>query len=267
LAIDCMHELRRQRERWDQIAIKFPDLFPAASTQYYREREIELLGRTVEPLNGKRVLKLDLWNEAVNTRILHWMSAAGATCHGLDVSHVTASRAKAGTNGFTVIQADMRHVPFRDRSFDLVYTIGTLEHIEEYREALREIFRVLKPGGLIIAGVPYKWDPFLRPVLVSLLDAVGKYPYSPEKSFGQREFAQIVKSVGYRVKEQTGLLAFPGLIRLMELFLLRRKVKWPGLFSLLLTPFGRLEARYAWYRAKGYLLVVVAEKPGPVTPL
>ncbi len=255
-------ERRHQRNRWDKIARSFPDLFPAASTQYYREREIELIRRAAGPLLGKRVLKLDLWNEAVNTQILHWMSAGGAACHGLDISHVTASRAKARTNGFTVVQADMRRVPFRHGSFDLVYTIGTLEHIEEYREALRETFRVLKPDGVIIAGVPYKWDPFLRPVLVSLLDAIGQYPYSPERSFGQREFARIVESAGYRVEERTGLLAFPGVIRLVELLLLRRKVKWPRLFSVVLSSFGRLEAGSAWWRAKGYLLVVVARKPG-----
>ncbi len=261
LAAERLPEQRRQRNRWDNIARSFPDLFPAASTQYYREREIELIRRAAGPVRGKRVLKLDLWNEAVNTQILHWMSAAGAACNGLDISHVTASRAKARTNGFTVVQADMRHVPFRHGSFDLVYTIGTLEHIEEYREALRETLRVLKPNGVIIAGVPYKWDPFLRPVLVSFLDAIGQYPYSPERSFGQREFARILESVGYRVEERTGLLAFPGVIRLVELLLLRRKVKWPRLFSLVLSPFGRLEAGSAWWRAKGYLLVVVARKP------
>ena len=47
--------------------------------------EIALLSRCLGDLAGRRVLKLDLWNEAFNTRILHWMAAQGAETYGLDV--------------------------------------------------------------------------------------------------------------------------------------------------------------------------------------
>ena len=49
-------------------------------------------------------------------------------------------------------------LPFSDDSFDLVTALDVLEHIEDDRAALREIARVLRPGGTFLATVPaYGW--------------------------------------------------------------------------------------------------------------
>ena len=43
---------------------------------------------------------------------------------------------------------------YPDNTFDLVTTTEVIEHLEHYRETLREIFRVLKPGGLCVLSTP-----------------------------------------------------------------------------------------------------------------
>ena len=97
----------------------------------------------------------------------------------------TVSSARAvlrGHNpGFAI--ADVRTLPFVDESFDLIYSMGTIEHFDEYAEAARELFRVLRPGGRAIIGVPNKLDPFLRPLMVTLLNSLNLYGYGMEKSF------------------------------------------------------------------------------------
>ncbi len=45
-------------------------------------------------------------------------------------------------------------LPFADDSFDLLTTLDVLEHIEDDRGALREVARVLAPGGRMVATVP-----------------------------------------------------------------------------------------------------------------
>lgn len=256
---------RKQRERWDSLARGMPDLLPATSTKYYRQREIELIGRCFGPLNGKRVLKLDLWNEAVNTRILHWMRSQGAEAFGLDFSRVVTSRAHLNNQGLQhpphLIEADIRRLPFQDCSFDFVYTMGTIEHINEYRDAVREVHRVLRVGGKAIIGVPHKWDIFLRPLLVQVLDLFGKYPYSPEKSFGFGELRGVVEGCGLKVLHRTGILAFPGIVRMAELFLYKRRVPLHRLAAPVLWPFERMEARWRWLGLFGYLIAMLAEKP------
>ena len=51
-------------------------------------------------------------------------------------------------------RVDLQNLPFRNSSYDFVFASHVLEHIVEDRLALREIHRVLKPGGLAILLVP-----------------------------------------------------------------------------------------------------------------
>jgi len=256
---------RRQSESWDRIARRMPDFFDAPSTLYYRRCEIALIRRELGELAGRRVLKLDLWNEAINTRILHWMRSRGALAFGLDISQEVALRARRrptpGRGPLPVTRADIRELPFPTGGFDLVYTMGTIEHIPEYRAAIAEVGRVLKPGGRAIIGVPNRWDPWARPLLVWLLDRFGLYAYSPEKSFSFRELARDVEAAGLRVVRRTGILALPGIVRMADLFLYTRRIPLFKLSPLVLRPFQFAELRWDWVRRNGYLLAAVVEKP------
>jgi SAM-dependent methyltransferase len=55
-------------------------------------------------------------------------------------------------------------LPFRDRSFEEVHASHVLEHIPDLERAMAEIHRVLRPGGLLVAHVPYGlrglYDPY-----------------------------------------------------------------------------------------------------------
>jgi len=259
-------EMRRdERRRWDRLAERMPDLSPAASTGYYRRSEIALLRRAMGSFAGKRVLKLDLWNDAFNTRILHWMEDQGAEVYGLDVSGVIAGRsarnARREGRRLHLLQADIREIPFPAECFDFVYTMGTIEHIEEYRDSIREIHRVLKPGGRAVIGVPHRWNIFLRPVLVAFLEAIGRYPYCPEKSFGYGELKRDVEGCGLRVEAREGLLLLPGILRLLDLYLCLNGNTLRRLVPPLLAPFEYLETSWPVLRRFGYLTAVLAEKP------
>jgi len=254
----------RQREHWEKVAQTLPDLWGAASTQYYRRCEQALVRRHFGPLAGKRVLKLDLWNEAGNTRLLQWMSESGAAVFGIDLSWTTTARARAnfaaeGRSGH-VTQSDIRWLPFADGSFDHVYTMGTIEHIAEYEDAIAEIRRVLKPGGSALIGVPFLYDPFLRPLLVWVMDQFGKYPYSPERAFSGRGLRDAVERSGLRVEFRTGLMFAPGVLRLADLYWHTRGSRLRRLTPPVLHLFEFAERRWEWARRLGYLLAVVAHK-------
>lgn len=62
--------------------------------------------------------------------------------------------------------ADAGRLPFSDQSFDLVLACGVIHHLRRPAEALKEINRVVDPGGLIYLTLynyyhPYRWAYFL----------------------------------------------------------------------------------------------------------
>lgn len=71
----------------------------------------------------------------------------------------TAFRA-AGVDA-TLRLADARELPFADHAFDMVMTAHALEHIADPRAALREMTRVLKPGGILFTCVTRRSGPGL----------------------------------------------------------------------------------------------------------
>lgn len=74
--------------------------------------------------------------------------------HGSDYNQVRLVRAKALNPDAQLFMADILDYPARDDFFDIVYFNHVLEHIQEDQAALETVFRILKPGGLMVLGVP-----------------------------------------------------------------------------------------------------------------
>jgi len=57
--------------------------------------------------------------------------------------------------GFSAIavQGEGEKLPFRSESFEMIYTSGVLHHTPRTEDAIREVYRVLKPGGKAVIGL------------------------------------------------------------------------------------------------------------------
>lgn len=53
------------------------------------------------------------------------------------------------------IVGDIHAMPIADDSFDCVFCTGTLEHVTDPWTAIREIYRVTKPGGIVHIDLPF----------------------------------------------------------------------------------------------------------------
>jgi SAM-dependent methyltransferase len=100
-----------------------------------------------------------------------------------------------------MIKMDITAMQFCDNRFDCIICYRVLEHVPDDRKAMKEIFRVLKPGGWAILQVPILRDEtFEDPTITS--------PEEREKAFGQRDHVRIygldyrnrLESVGFVVK-------------------------------------------------------------------
>lgn len=81
---------------------------------------------------------------------------------------------------------DLHSIPFDSGTYDLILCNHVLEHVENDRQVMREIIRVLKPGGLAIMQVPQ--DPTLE---ATYEDPTIKDPREREKHFGQKDHLRL----------------------------------------------------------------------------
>jgi SAM-dependent methyltransferase len=255
------------RRFWADVGSRFPDLGGAASTRYYSDNERRLFTEHFPALEGLRILKTDLWDEAKNTRILAWASQQGAHVYGIDISQPTVIQARAAFRPPDCLLgavADIRGLPFRDASFDAIYSMGTIEHFDETERAVEEMARVLKPRGRAIIGVPNRHDPFLRPLVAAGLQALGLYAYGYERSFSRRALREMLERAGFKVVAETAILFIPGWLRMLDLACHAWCRPLAAVTGALVWPFAFLDRHMPFVRRHGYLLATVAVKPeGP----
>jgi SAM-dependent methyltransferase len=109
---------------------------------------------------GQRLLDLGCGEgrHAISAWLEQPIEAIGLDRSATDLA-TAGERARAFTpptpdGQLTWVQGDGLRLPFPDRSFDRVICAEVLEHIPDYQGVLREIRRVLKPGGLLAVSVP-----------------------------------------------------------------------------------------------------------------
>jgi len=256
------------RDFWFRVGERFPDLGGAASTRYYADNEQRLFAEHFPPLEGLRMLKTDLWDEAKNTRILAWANRQGALTYGIDISEPIVIQARSAFDMPAAARrplhgavGDVRAVPFRDASFDAIYSMGTIEHFDETERAVEEMARVLKPGGRAIVGVPNRYDPFLRPLLATALQAFGLYGYGYEKSYSRRALKKMLEGAGLEVVAETAILFIPGWLRMLDLACHSWCRPLAVVTGALVRPFVLIDRHVPAVRRHGYLLATVVVKP------
>ena len=253
------------RRFWNEQGRRFArSFFGAPTTRLYLEEEQALLRRHLGTLQGKRLLKLDLWNEAQNTEILLWAARQGAICHGIDIADTTAVKAQARACALgapiRIAVADAAALPFASNTFDGVYTMGTLEHVPDSDRAFAELARVMKPGGVAIVGVPNRRDPFLFWLASRAMQALGRYPYGYERWYTNEELGGQLRAQGLRLDGADGILFLPWFLRIPDLYFWLHLRPACRLTELLVRPFRRLARRRCLVRRFGYLTVCVAHK-------
>lgn len=104
--------------------------------------------------NGKRVLEVGLGLGADSEQLIR----RGARWTGVDLTEESVARVETrlairGLAHDGLFVASARRLPFPDHQFDVVFSHGVLHHIPDIDAAQRELARVLRPGGLLVAMV------------------------------------------------------------------------------------------------------------------
>jgi SAM-dependent methyltransferase len=111
------------------------------------ERNRQDILRTMRPIDGGSLLDLGCANGVFTRRVAQ---ACGAgEIHGIEFLEAWAAEARA--NGVDAVVADLaERLPYDDATFDAVHSNQVIEHLQKTDHFMREIHRVLKPGGYAV---------------------------------------------------------------------------------------------------------------------
>lgn len=86
------------------------------------------------------------------------LAARGATVTGVDADPAMLSMAQANAPGASFIQGRVERLPLPDASFDVVAAVAVLCFAPDPAGAMRELTRVLRPGGRLVLGELGRWS-------------------------------------------------------------------------------------------------------------
>ena len=157
------------------------------------------------------------------------LAKQGGIMHGLDLtprnSEVTSRRFNlyGEKSEFTI--GDAEYLPYKDHSFDFVYSFGVIHHSPDTQKIINEIHRILKPGGKCWVSVYHKnsvvfwWSlflynwilkgGFLRETLkqrISRMEYPQNNPNLVIKLYKRKEFEQMFSMFGNTISSVRHLL-------------------------------------------------------------
>lgn len=125
---------------------------------------------------------------------------------GVDVSSSQISLArenalKQAIDNAEFLEGNIYNLPFSDHSFDGAFSHALLEHLQEPIKALQELFRVLKPGGIVGVRTP-DWGGFLiAPSTPELDQAISYYKLLQQRNGGNpyvgRQLRGLLRDAGF----------------------------------------------------------------------
>jgi len=134
------------------------------------------------------------------------LSSKGAECCVLDYSMASMEVCNklcqdAGLKLSRVL-ADCRYLPFKAGAFDLVFSVGLLEHFDNPFSVIREQVATTKEGGYNLVDVPQTFS--LWTLKKNIWNKIGKNPYGHELSFTTKELARIAQTLNLKVVQFYG---------------------------------------------------------------
>ncbi|MBL1077968.1 class I SAM-dependent methyltransferase [Nocardia sp. 2] len=216
--VDSEASQRASRKWWDADAAAYHETHadflgvdaPAGEFIWCPEGLHEGDWRLLGDIEGKRILEIGCGSAPCS----RWLAAHGAQPVGLDLSRQMLERGlaamDAGGPRIPLIQAGAEELPFADESFDTACSaFGAVPFVADSARVMREVARVLKPGGRWVFSVnhPMRWifpdDPGPEG-LRATIPYFDRTPYVELDGEGEATYVEHHRTIGDRVREIVG---------------------------------------------------------------
>lgn len=203
--------------------LEYSRINPRMHSLQGRQRKAETMLRVLGEAMGERLAAADVLNLGCSTGLIDsHLAPSVRTITGVDIDEPGLEAARKLNLGpsVTFLKADAMELPFAEGSFDVVICSQVYEHVPDADRMMREIFRVLRPGGACYFAATNRWSlieqhyklPFLSWLPIPLANAyvriLGRSDAYYERHLGVAALRRLAAS--FRVDDWTGrILADP----------------------------------------------------------
>lgn len=186
----------------------------------------ELLNRNIRSFGNKKDLKiLEIGSgTAIDSCIVSKMNGITVFCLDLFYSALKLAEkiAKDFSANLIFINSNVNKICFKDKSFDLIFSQGVLEHFRDYSLVMKEQVRLLKDGGILVIDVPQAYT--LYTIVKHRKIKKNTWPFGWEIQFSYRDLVSLGTRYGLEPIDVCGH-EYDSNVRFFNLALLRNIIK------------------------------------------
>ncbi len=103
-------------------------------------------------------------------------------------------------------QTDLENMPFADNYFDFILSLETLEHVPKPTIFLKELYKIIKPGGILVMSLPPASAEIPLKAYELFFENHGE---GPHKFLSSKKVKQLLKESGFELLKHKGTLLIP----------------------------------------------------------
>lgn len=188
----------------------FADQFDSKMNMYDTNKRVQVIFDELltEDITGKTLLDAGCGTGWFSKRACE----KGAKVVSMDLGEGLLAQVAKKCDSERVV-GSILEIPFPDNSFDYVVSSEVIEHTPDPKKAIQELYRVLKPGGVMVLTTPNKfWYFSLR-----IANALNLRPYQGLENWtGWREMKRHVQGTGFTIEKMVGVHLFPFVVSLFN---------------------------------------------------
>lgn len=187
---------------WDKVA----DIYDLANKKF-RDTHSQRFLEAIKYLDLKPGMKiLNIWSRTGGAIPYLKKKCPDIIIFNLEVSTKFIEIAKKKFPQEKFEETDLKKLEFDNNYFDYILSLETLEHAPDPLLFLRELYRTLKPNGMLIMSCP----PSIAELPLKIYDLLfTNHGEGPHKFISSKKVKKILKVAGFKIKFHKGTLLIP----------------------------------------------------------
>jgi len=151
---------------------------------------VSWFNNNIEKLIGQKILYF-----APETSVMMWLSSHNISCTTADLYNIAD------------LTLNIEETGLADEAYDIIVCNHVLEHVSDYKKALKELYRITKSDGLVIISFPVDLTldtVYEDPSVVSEKDCLRCFGQKDHRRVFGRDSGKILEAMGFSVSEISG---------------------------------------------------------------